>query len=263
VLHIDAFADRAFTGNPAGVCLLDEPAGEAFMQAMAAELNLPATAFVHPEGDGFGVRWFTPRAEIPLCGHGTLASAHALRQEGRLAPSATARFRYPAGILEARAFADGVIELDFPLIAAEPTEPTPELRAALPGADIVAASRAGANLLVEVASETAVRAIRPDLTRLELLPVQGVIVTARGDRPEFDFVSRYFAPAIGLPEDSVTGSAHCALAPYWADRLGRQKLRGHQLSARGGVVGVALAGDRVLLRGTAVTVLSAPLTIVV
>jgi predicted PhzF superfamily epimerase YddE/YHI9 len=264
LLHIDAFAERLFTGNPAGVCLLDEPAGEEFMQSLAAELNLPETAFVHPEGDDrYGLRWFAPLREIGLCGHATLASAHALWQEGRLAPSAPARFRSAGGPLEARLLDGGVIELDFPLVPVQPAEPSDELRAILEGADIVAVSTAGPNLMVELRSETVVRDLRPDLVRLAALPVQGVVVTARGDRSEFDFVSRYFAPAVGIPEDPVTGSAHCALGPYWAAQLGRTELRARQLSARGGVVGVSVAGDRVLLRGTAVTVLSAPLTVAI
>lgn len=254
IYHINAFTDRPFAGNPAGVCLLPEPAAEAWMQAVAAELNLSETAFLVRRPDGeFNLRWFSPAAEVELCGHGTLSSAHVLWETGVLQPADTACFHTLSGLLTARQ-RGGWIELDFPATPAKAAEPRAELAEALG----VVPSYVGMNVfdyLVEVENEAIVRSLRPDFTALGRLPVRGVMVTARSVAPEFDFVSRFFAPALGVNEDPVTGSAHCCLGPYWGDRLGKTEMIAHQVSARGGVVRVRLAGERVLLGGQAVTVL--------
>lgn len=254
IYQVDAFTDRPFAGNPAGVCLLPEPAAEAWMQAIAAEMNLSETAFLVRQPDGaFHLRWFTPAAEVKLCGHATLASAHILWETGVLQPGETARFHTLSGLLTATR-RDGWIELDFPATPALPAEPPANLAEAL-GASPCYVGLNVFDYLVEVENEATVRNLRPDFTALDKFPVRGVIVTARSAAPEFDFVSRFFAPSVGVNEDPVTGSAHSCLAPYWADRLGKIAMVAHQVSPRGGVVRVRLAGDRVLLGGQAVTVL--------
>jgi predicted PhzF superfamily epimerase YddE/YHI9 len=258
LIHVDAFTDTPFAGNPAAVCLLDRPREASWMQALASELNLPETAFVLADTDGFGLRWFTPTIEVDLCGHATLAAAHALWHEGRLAFDTTARFHTRSGLLTA-ARAGGWIELDFPAEPAAAAEPP----AALLGALGTAATWTGRNRfdwLVEVDSAATVRALAPDLARLASVPTRGVIVTAPADDARFDFVSRFFAPRAGIPEDPVTGSAHCCLGPFWATRLGKTALTGHQASPRGGTVRVQVAGDRALLGGMAVTVFRGELT---
>lgn len=222
------------------------------MQRVAAEMNLAETAFLEPRDDGWSLRWFTPAVEIELCGHATLASAHALWQEGLLAHNAIARFHTLSGLLTA-ARADDWIELDFPSKPDERADPPAEL---LPALGVVDARYVGRNkfdYIVEVESEDAVRAMQPDHTRLRTIPVRGVIVTSRSS--EYDFISRFFAPGSGIDEDPVTGSAHCCLAPYWAQRLGKNEFVAYQASPRGGVVRVRLEGDRVKLGGQAVTVL--------
>jgi PhzF family phenazine biosynthesis protein len=251
--QVDAFADRAFAGNPAAVCFLDGPRDERWMQSVAREVSLPATAFLEEGEDGFRLRWFTPAAELDLCGHGSLASSHALWESGRLGAAETARFHTRSGLLTAERV-EGWIWLDFPARRVEPAEPPAGLLAAL-GAEPVAVGASGSSFLVEVASEEEVRALAPDFPALRLLPVQRIIVTARGTASPYDFVSRYFAPGVGLDEDPVTGSAHCALAPYWISRLGKDELLAYQASTRGGAVRVKMAGERVRLGGQAVTIL--------
>jgi PhzF family phenazine biosynthesis protein len=251
---VDAFTSEPFGGNPAAVCVLPGPAPEAWMRRVAGEMNLSETAFLHRIDDGFALRWFTPTVEVDLCGHATLASAHVLWQDGHLAAGATARFHTRSGILTAGRRA-GRIVLDFPAKLAEPAEPPAPL---LPALGVVEARWIGRNqfdYLVEVADETMVRNLAPDHSALARLPVRGVIVTSRAEsgRP-YDFVSRFFAPGSGVAEDPVTGSAHCALAPYWATRLSRTSLTGYQASPRGGTVYVTVNGDRVELAGEAVTV---------
>jgi len=248
----DAFADRPFAGNPAAVCPLDRPADETWMRQVAAELNLSETAFLHPAPGGWNLRWFTPTVEVELCGHATLASAHVLWETGRLEQSEPARFSTRSGSLTATRRGPA-IELDFPAMVVKPCEPPDGLSAAL-GAPPRWVGSNGMDFLVEFPDESAVRSLRPDFERLRLLPVRGVIVTSRGTGGAFDFVSRFFAPAAGVDEDPVTGSAHCALGPYWAERLGKTDLVGFQASARGGVVRVSVRSDRVLLGGSAVTV---------
>jgi PhzF family phenazine biosynthesis protein len=258
LMHVDAFTDRPFSGNPAAVCLLDGPREPVWMQAVAAEMNLPETAFVAAQPDGFGLRWFTPTIEVDLCGHATVAAAHALWQEGRLAPEIAARFHTRSGVLTATRRGPW-IELDFPAEPAVAAEPPATLTAAL-GVTAKWAGRNRFDWLVEVDDAATVRALSPDLTRLAEVPTRGVIVTAPTDDPRFDFVSRFFAPRAGIPEDPVTGSAHCCLGPFWAARLGRSELTGHQISRRGGVVRVRLVGERAVLAGLAITVFRGELT---
>jgi PhzF family phenazine biosynthesis protein len=252
--HVDAFTDRAFAGNPAGFCFLDGPREAGWMQDVAREMGLSATAFLHPgDAGGFHLRWFTPAVEIELCGHATLASAHVLWETGRLGAGETARFQTASGALTAERRGDW-IELDFPARRVAAVEPPPGLLAAL-GAEPAWVGKTGPNYFLELPGEDAVRATAPDLPALRSMGVRGIIVTARGTGNPFDFVSRYFAPGVGIDEDPVTGSAHCALAPYWAQRLGKEEMLAYQASARGGVVRVRVAGDRVKLGGQAVTVL--------
>lgn len=249
---IDAFTPTRFGGNPAAVCLLGRARGEDWMQQVAAEMNLSETAFLLPQGDGWRLRWFTPVCEVALCGHATLASAHALWQTGRAPTDQPLRFFTQSGLLTASRN-EPWIELDFPALPSTPCELPPGLAAAL-GAELVWVGNYGLDYLCELASEAVVRGLRPDMARLAELKTRGVTVTSRS-AGEFDFVSRFFAPGAGVAEDPVTGSAHCALAPYWAARLGKDEMVGYQASRRGGAVRVRLRGDRVILGGQAVTVL--------
>jgi len=251
--QVDAFTDQPFAGNPAGVCLLSGPADPAWMQNVAKEMSLSETAFLHPEGDGLRLRWFTPAAEVELCGHATLASAHILYETGYLSAAQTARFYTLSGLLTAQRCEDE-IELNFPVTPATPI-PAPAGLAEALGATIIDCGQSTFDYLVQVASESEVRTMRPDFTRLKTFPVRGVIVTARAETAPYDFVSRFFAPAVGVDEDPVTGSSHACLAPYWAQRLGKQQLLAYQASARGGSLGVVLDGERVRLTGKAVTVM--------
>jgi predicted PhzF superfamily epimerase YddE/YHI9 len=253
IFQIDAFAVGPFTGNPAAVCLLEKEADADWMQSVAAEMNLSETAFVAPRTDGFELRWFTPVSEVDLCGHATLASAHLLWETGRLAEADTARFHTRSGLLTA-VRVDDWIELDFPATPAESIEPPPGLSDLL-GSVPKFVGRSRFDLLLELTDAEELRDLNPDFVGLSSLPVRGLIVTAKSDVPEYAFLSRFFAPAAGINEDPVTGSAHCALAPFWAERLGKTEMTAYQCSPRGGVVKVKLAGDRVLLRGKAVTVL--------
>ena len=253
IFQVDAFAAAPFTGNPAAVCLLENEAKVGWMLSVAAEMNLSETAFITPHEDGFGLRWFTPATEVDLCGHATLASAHVLWETGRLAEADTARFHTRSGLLTAKRTGDW-IELDFPATPAESIEPPPGLSDLL-GSVPKFVGRSRFDLLLELTDAEELRDLNPDFVGLSSLPVRGLIVTAKSDVPEFDFLSRFFAPAAGINEDPVTGSAHCALAPFWAKRLGKDEMTAFQASPRGGVVKVKLVGDRVLLRGQAVTVL--------
>jgi PhzF family phenazine biosynthesis protein len=262
LFQVDAFTNERFRGNPAAVCLLDRPAAATWMQSVAAEMNLAETAFVLPADEAFSLRWFTPTTEVPLCGHATLASAHVLWETARLGPDDPARFNTASGALECRRVAratgtEAGIEMDFPVERPEPDVATvapARLADALRGTALGVA-RGRTHYLVELADESAVRGLRPDPGLLADLDANGVIVTAASDDTRFDFVSRYFAPKVGIPEDPVTGAAHCMLAPWWAERLGRVDLVGHQVSSRGGIVRVRVDGDRVRLGGQAVTVL--------
>ncbi|CAL99922.1 PhzF family phenazine biosynthesis protein [Saccharopolyspora erythraea NRRL 2338] len=254
---VDSFTDRAFSGNPAGVVLLDAPADAAWMQSVAAELKHSETAFVVVGGDAPAkpLRWFTPDTEVPLCGHATLATAHVLGGD-QLFDTASGELRCTAG-------EDGWIEMDFPVDVPEPVEPPEELTAGLPGITIEQVAEGATKLLVRAASAAEVRALHPDFDALVQVPKPGVVVTAPGDHDGVDFVSRVFAPRVGIPEDPVTGSAHCTLAAWWSTRLDRTghgaEFVGEQASARGGTVRMTLRGDRVGLRGRAVTVLEGEL----
>jgi PhzF family phenazine biosynthesis protein len=253
VFQVDAFTATPFRGNPAAVVPLEAPRDEGWMRDVAREMNLSETAFLVPAPDGFGLRWFTPTVEVDLCGHATLASAHVLWETGRLAAGAEARFHTRSGLLTARR--DGSwIELDFPATPPAAADPPPGLLEAL-GVSARAVARSRFDYLVQVDSAVDVRRVRPDFRRLRDVEARGVIVTAEADDGTHDFVSRFFAPRAGVDEDPVTGSAHCCLAPYWAARTGKTEMAGHQSSARGGTVHVRLDGERVKLRGQAVTVL--------
>ena len=252
IYQVDAFTDRPFAGNPAAVCILPESRDESWMQSVASEMNLSETAFLVERDDGYGLRWFTPAVEVELCGHATLASGHVLWEAGLLGPGEEARFHTASGLLSARRH-DEWIELDFPTLAPEPCPAPPQLIEAL-GVEPTWVGRNDHNHLVEVDTEQVVRSVRPDFSVLRRLGT-GVIITAPGDDPRFDFVSRYFAPAFGVDEDPVTGSAHCCLGPYWQDRLRKSELVAFQASRRGGVVKVTVEGDRTCLAGQAVTVL--------
>jgi PhzF family phenazine biosynthesis protein len=259
IFQVDAFADGPFTGNPAAVCLLDEPAGAAWMQQVAAEMNLAETAFVEPRAGGYGLRWFTPAVEVALCGHATLASAHVLFSTGSSARGRPITFHSASGPLTARQ--DGqAIALDFPAQPASQADPPAGLLAALGIATPVWTGASATDFLVVVGTQDEVTGLRPDLARLAGIKVRGTIVTAPAAGPGADFVSRFFAPAVGVPEDPVTGSAHCTLTPYWCERLGQDALTGYQASARGGTVAVRRRGGRVVLAGRAVTVLAGELT---
>ena len=265
IFQIDAFTSVAFKGNPAAVCLLDEPRSIEWMQHVAAEMNLSDTAFVVPRPDGaFDLRWFTPAIEVPLCGHATLASAHALWETGRLAKSAEARFHTMSGWLIASCH-DNRIEMDFPALFAQSAELPEGVEDALqiqPLAVVISrrSDNSDGNYLVELETESTVRNVGPDFKKLARATDDGIIITARGSS-RHDFVSRYFAPSAGIDEDPVTGSAHCILAPYWAAKLGKTTMSAYQASARGGDVGVRLNGDRVILIGNAVTVLRGSLVL--
>ena len=257
---VDAFTSQPLSGNPAAVFVLDEPYDDAWAPGIAAEVNLSETAFARriesPEAD-FELRWFTPQAEVDLCGHATLATAHALTEQGLEGP---VRFSTRSGVLTVER-RDGMLWMDFPARPAV-REEAPEGLAEALGVEPVWVGRGGTDdLLVEVADEDAVRSLSPDQRGLNAIPARGIIVTARGahatagsrgDRG-YDIVSRFFAPRVGVPEDPVTGSAHTVLAPYWAERLGRTQITAHQASDRGGDLDLRLIGDRVMIGGDAVT----------
>ena len=260
IVQVDAFTSRPFAGNPAAVCVLPKPADPRWMQDVAREMNLAETAFLVPRDGGaeFDLRWFSPATEIALCGHATLASAQVLWEDGHLPRGRQARFHTMSGLLTADQRGDW-IELDFPAVSAQPHDPPPGLAEAI-GAQATYVGKNKFDFLVEVESDAQVRALQPDLRAIRALPVRGVIVTARSAAPEFDFVSRFFAPGAGVDEDPVTGSAHCCLTPYWAAKLGKTAMTAFQASPRGGVLKVRLQGDRVILAGQAVTVLKGELT---
>ena len=252
---VDAFASSPFTGNPAAVCVLDSPADEAWMQNVAMEMKHAETAFVYPLDFGYNLRWFTPTVEVALCGHATLATAHVLWSTGRLPETDAAIFHTKSGELICKKV-DGLIQMDFPAKAVEPAEAPAGLSEAL-GVPVEWVGLNGMDYLVLTTDEAAVRNAIPNHPEIAKLPVRGVIITAKST--DYDFVSRFFAPGSGVPEDSVTGSAHCALGPFWAERLGKTELRAFQASPRGGEIGVQVVGDRVLLLGKAITVLTGEL----
>jgi PhzF family phenazine biosynthesis protein len=251
--QVDAFTDRAFAGNPAAVCILQGPVEARWMQQLANEMNLAETAFLYREGDAYRLRWFTPTVEVDLCGHATLASAHVLWEDGHLPPDEAAQFDTRSGRLTATRQGD-LIQLDFPASPPDPCEPPEALRAALAWSPRFV-GRNALDYLVELDSAEQVRTLAPDMQALATLPSRAVIVTSRADADEYEIISRCFAPAAGIPEDPVTGSAHCTLAAYWAPKLGKPSFTAYQASSRGGFVHVTLAGERALISGKAITVL--------
>ena len=256
--QVDAFTDQPFGGNPAAVCLLPASRDATWMQHVAQEMNLAATAFLVPRrGDEFDLRWFTPAVELDLCGHATLVSAHTLWQRGVVPPSGAVRFHTRGGVLTAEKQGDW-IELNFPATPPTDAAAPPGLAEAL-GVEPRYVGRSRFDYLIEVDGEQRLRELTPDVARLRTLPVRGVIVTSRATTAGWDFVSRFFAPGSGIDEDPVTGSAHCCLAPYWSARLGKTTFVARQISARGGTLRIRLDGDRVRLAGQAVTIFSGEL----
>jgi PhzF family phenazine biosynthesis protein len=253
ITQVDAFTSQPFAGNPAAVCILREAADENWMRNVAREMNLSETAYLVPQNGAYNLRWFTPSVEVDLCGHATLASAHVLWEQGHLDAATTARFHTRSGELRAERQGEW-IEMDFPAKTEEAADPPANLAASL-GLKPAYVGRNQFDYLVEVESAAALRAAQPDHSALRKLRVRGVVVTARSDTPEFDFISRFFAPGSGVDEDPVTGSTHCCLAPYWAKRLDKTEMVAYQASPRGGVVRVRVNGNRVFLGGQAVTVL--------
>jgi len=252
IYHVDAFSERPFAGNPAGVCLLDGPKPDGWLRGVAREMNLSETAFLLEEGDGYSLRWFTPAVEVELCGHATLAAAHILWETGRLPGDGTAVFRTLSGELSARRNG-GWIVMDFPAEEDMPAD-APEMLVRALGGDPRYTGKNRFDYILEFGSEEEIREMRPDYKLLGTVPCRGVIVTAAA-AGEYDFVSRFFAPAVGIDEDPVTGSAHCCLGPFWNRRLGRSSFTARQVSARGGTVRVEVRGGRVMLGGQAVTVM--------
>ncbi len=258
LFHVDAFTDRAFAGNPAAVCILPSMKADGWLQNVAREMNLSETAFLVKQADHFNLRWFTPKVEVDLCGHATLASVHILWQQ-EYATGDEIRFSTRSGILKAARHGQD-IELDFPLKPEAAAEAPPGLLQSL-GISARYVGRNQFDYLVDVESEAILRGISPDFKRLATVPVRGIIVTSRSADPAFDFVSRFFAPAAGIDEDPVTGSAHCCLGDFWRKRLGKTEFIAFQASARGGVVKLRVTKDRAFLGGQAVTVASGELLV--
>jgi len=255
IYQVDAFTEKPFKGNPAGVCVLDKQIEDDWMQNVAKEMNLSETAFLLANGDGYNLRWFTPSAEVDLCGHATLASAHILWEKGYLSKEQEAKFYTKSGLLTAT-ITDGWIQLDFPATPEREADAPAELISAI-GVEPIYVGKNIFDYLVEVESEDVVKKLKPDFMRLAKIPMRGVVVTASSK--EYDFVSRFFAPGIGIPEDPVTGSAHCCLGPYWMKKLKKTSFIAYQASERGGVLKVKVAGERVLISGKAVTVMEGQL----
>lgn len=257
IFVVDAFADRPFSGNPAAVCLLEREAADDWLQAVAAEMNLSETAFLLRSGaDRWQLRWFTPKVEVNLCGHATLASAHVLwRELGERRDTLT--FITRSGALTARRD-DDIIALDFPADPPRAVDTPAGLADAL-GVVPEYVARGRDDLLAVLPDADCVRRLTPDMRLLQSIDTRGVIVTAASNDSRYDFVSRFFAPRAGIAEDPVTGSAHCCLGPYWAERLAKAELRGYQASPRGGSVGVETRGERVRLLGKAATMLKGQL----
>jgi PhzF family phenazine biosynthesis protein len=248
--QVDAFASAVFQGNPAGVVVTDRALSESQMQHIAEENKLAETAFVTPADHDFSLRWFTPVQEVPFCGHATLAAAHVLISEYNV-PGACA-FQSAVGPLRVER-EEGRLTLEVPALAPQPASEVESTLLELVPDNFVAAFKNFENLFVELRDEEAVRAYQPNLTRIAQLHPFGLAITAKGR--DVDFVSRYFAPSYGIPEDAVTGSTHATLVPYWAGALGRHKLVARQLSERGGELTTRIAGDRVWLSGQATTFL--------
>lgn len=255
IYQADAFTEQPYKGNPAAVCIMEEYPAERWMQDVAAEMNLAETAFLVPHNDGYKLRWFTPNSEVDLCGHATLASAHILWEKGFIRPDQEAVFYTKSGLLSAK-ISDGWIQLNFPATPEVSINAPQELIEAL-GVKPVHTGKNVFDYLVEVEAEETVKNLQPDFTKLMRVPMRGVIVTAKSI--EYDFISRFFAPEVGIFEDPVTGSAHCCLGPYWQKKTGKDMFIAYQASERGGVLKVQVTGDRVLISGKAVTVMEGSL----
>jgi len=253
IYQIDAFTDSAFAGNPAAVCILSEKMEDDWMQNLAAEMNLSETAFIYREGKNFNLRWFTPSSEVDLCGHATLASAHTLWEAGEVSSEETIDFDTKSGILTAEKN-EKWIELNFPAEIEEAADIPENMTKALGQIEIVYSGKNRMDYLLEVESEEIVKNIEPDFDLLKKIDTRGIIVTAISASDKYDFVSRFFAPNIGITEDPVTGSAHCCLGPYWSEKLNKNSLIGFQASERGGTVRVKADGNRINLSGKAVTI---------
>jgi PhzF family phenazine biosynthesis protein len=261
IIQVDAFTNKPFGGNPAAVCVLSSQQSDIWMQNIAQEMNLSETAFLLAEGDGFNLRWFTPSVEVPLCGHATLASAHVLWSEGHLAVEQSAKFYTKSGVLIATKKEDW-IELDFPAYPSQQIEKIPQLLAL--GVDCVGVYQNSLGYLVEVASAEIVRTMQPNFSEILQLPIAQVIVTSLGDEgSEYDFVSRFFAPGLGINEDPVTGSAHCYLAPFWHKRTLKEQFMAYQASSRGGILKInyKINNSRVLISGQAITTMRGELVV--
>lgn len=243
---------KPFSGNPAAVCMLKEDINDQLKQDIASEMNLSETAFILPCDEGLCLRWFTPTTEVDLCGHATLAAAHILWEIGVKDKNEAVRFHTRSGVLPVRK-RRGFIEMEFPREDVVKTDCPREIKEGL-DAEILFCGRNRMDYLVEVDSEDGLRSLAPDMASLEKLDSRGLIVTSRSG--EYDFVSRFFAPQSGIPEDPVTGSAHCALGPYWSEKLEKSGLRAFQASRRGGKIYVGVTNDKVTLGGNAVTVMS-------
>ncbi|MDJ0591713.1 MAG: PhzF family phenazine biosynthesis protein [Pleurocapsa sp. MO_226.B13] len=255
IVQVDAFTDRIFQGNPAAVCVLEKPQSDRWMQSVAREMNLSETAFLLKQDRDYSLRWFTPTTEVPLCGHATLASAHVLWTEGYASTGQAIDFQTKSGLLTAK-YQDDWIELDFPANRSQDIPPITKLQDAL-GVPIKTFAYNSLGYLVEVKSWQQVEKLNPNFGLLKQLPIPNVIVTSLAtDDSQYDFVSRFFAPGLGIDEDPVTGAAHCCLAPYWRDRLQKDNFLAYQASSRGGTLKIHYdGGDRVLLQGQAVTVM--------
>lgn len=256
ITQVDAFTAEVFRGNPAAICVLEHEADPVWMQRVALEMNLSETAYLVPQADGFGLRWFTPAIEVDLCGHATVAAAHVLWQDGHVPPEQECRFHTRSGLLTARRNGEW-IEVSFPLETVESITPAPAAETALGVKAIAAAENKRLNYLVlELQDEAAVRACAPDFSELARTSHKGIVVTSKADsgRP-YGVVSRFFAPRMGVNEDPATGSAHCVLGPYWQAKLKESNFMAHQCSARGADIRVRLESGRVILGGQAVTVM--------
>lgn len=253
IFQVDAFTDKPYKGNPAAVCVLTETRDDKWMQNVAKEMNLSETAFLLKDQEGYRLRWFTPSMEIDLCGHATLASAHTLWENGYVSKQEEINFYTKSGVLTAK-YNDGWIMLNFPALPVEECSAPEKLLQAL-GIKPIFTGRSKSNYFVEVDSEDTIKKLRPNFSQLLEIDMHGVIVTSRSNTKEFDFISRFFAPEIGVFEDPVTGSAHCSLATYWSKKLNKNSFDAYQASERGGILKVKLSGDRVFLLGEAITIL--------
>ena len=257
IYKVDAFTSIPYQGNPAAICVLDNPVEDQWMQAVASEMNLAETAYLLKEGDSFRLRWFTPTVEMDICGHATLASAHILWEQGYVLKGSAINFKTLSGEITVTQFGNEIV-MDFPADPESTVPLTEDLTMILKeslGANPIYVGKSQRDFLVEVESAEILRSMTPNMSILAEVPMRGYIVTAKSDKPEFDFISRCFFPAVGIPEDHVTGSAHCCLARYWGGKLDKTEMLGFQASNRGGQVRVKIVGDRVMLIGSCVTVL--------